>query len=265
MIDAVLSYHTNPFRCGVAKFSEQLARRLNVRFGQMAMESAPRHPLLSVKFSELLENGATGCIQLWPAFDLFAHDAPVAGVPAFDRLVTKATTVYAGNGALAADLAKRYNRDVVTAFCPSTLRGDASRGGFRVLAFGMAHKLALSHFRRLKDDLERDHPDYTLSLSTAVHEGSPWDEALTQSTEAMRAIFGPRLRVLGYLADDALAKEIQDCDAVAAFFQPALRANNTSAWAALSAGKFLYTNLDEHSPELNPERYGWDALLQVLA
>jgi len=129
----------------------------------------------------------------------------------------------------------------------------------------MAHKLVLPHFVQLKEDLDRDHPDYTLSLSTAVHEGSPWDEALTQSVEAMRGIFGDHLRVLGFLADDALAKELQDCDAVAAFFVPAFRANNTSAWAALAAGKFLYTNLDQHSPALNPEQYSWDALLQVLA
>src|SRR4029077_13042347 len=106
----------------------------------------------------------------------------------------------------------------------STVEGDATRGSYRVLTFGMAHKLALPHFERLKVDLERDHPDYTIELSTAVHEGHPWDQALTESTEAMRAIFGSRLRVLGFLADDALARVLAEVDAVAAFYEPALRA-----------------------------------------
>jgi hypothetical protein len=260
MIDAVLSYHLNPLTCGVAKFNHALARRLKVPLE--SLEKHPvAHPLISIKTSE--------CYNEWPAvtewyrtYDLFFHDHP-RGLCAFG-IVQKARRVYAAN-ALIAEAIRPHNPDVITAFCPSTVEGNPTRGAYRVLTFGMAHKLVLPHFVQLKEDLDRDHPDYTLSLSTAVHEGSPWDEALTQSVEAMRGIFGDHLRVLGFLADDALAKELQDCDAVAAFFVPAFRANNTSAWAALAAGKFLYTNLDQHSPALNPEQYSWDALLQVLA
>lgn len=261
MIDAVLSYHMNPQTCGVAKFNQALAKRLGVPMLKLCKQPVA-HPLISVKGSEHDDCYWPTTACWYRAFDVFLHD-PGTGLGRNSAL-NKARRVYAANATIA-DAIRDVRPDVITAFCPSTVDGNPDRGGYRVLTFGMAHKLVLPHFEKLKRDLERDHPDYTLSLSTAVHEGSPWDEALTQSTEAMRAIFGSRLRVLGYLADDALAKEIQDCDAVAAFFQPALRANNTSAWAALSAGKFLYTNLDEHSPELNPERYGWDALLQVLA
>lgn len=252
MIDAVLSYHLNPATCGVAKFNYALAKRLGVPVA--GLRSMCQYPLVSVKPEE-----CQAWPSFWPAFDLFLH-----GIPSIYTNLSKPTRVYAANAAIA-DAVRAERPDVITAFCPSTVEGNLDRGGYRVLTFGMAHKLVLPHFEKLKRDLERDHPDYTLSLSTAVHEGSPWDEALTQSTEAMRAIFGDRLRVLGFLADDALAKEIQDCDAVAAFFQPALRANNTSAWAALAAGKFLYTNLDAQSPALDPVQYGWDALLKVLA
>jgi hypothetical protein len=80
----------------------------------------------------------------------------------------------------------------------------------------------------------------------------------------MRGIFGDKLRVLGYLGDDALAKELREVDAVAAFFVPALRANNTSAWAALEAGKPLYTNTDEYSPSLDVHTHSWDKLLELL-
>jgi hypothetical protein len=256
-VDAVLSYHTNPQTCGVAKFNHALAKRLGVRFGSVNPRDAA-FPLFSVKCSEIPQTRG----RLHPPYALFLHDSPASArdwewVHAADR-------VYAANPAIAADV-QGQRKDVITAFCPSTVEGNPDRGGYRVLTFGMSHKLVLPHFEQLKRDLERDHPDYTISLSTAVHEGNPWDEALTSSVEAMRSIFGDRLRVLGFLADDALARELHECDAVAAFFVPAFRANNTSAWAALSAGKFLYTNLDTQSPALDPEAYGWDALLKVLA
>jgi hypothetical protein len=254
-VDAVLTHPHSPLACGVVKFSYRLARSLNVPcFGSLAAEAV--HPLLSVKGAEFnMSHGVR-----YKPYDLFAHDA----YGFIKGLAVDATRVYAANPAIADGL-RHIRPDVITAFCPSTVEGNPDRGGYRVLTFGMSHKLVLPHFEKLKRDLERDHPDYTISLSTAVHEGNPWDDALTSSVDSMRAIFGGRLRVLGFLADDALARELQECDAVAAFFVPAFRANNTSAWAALSAGKFLYTNLDKGSPALDPEAYGWDALLKVLA
>ena len=101
------------------------------------------------------------------------------------------------------------------------------------------------------------------------------------------------MRVLGYLADDALAAELRACDCVALFYDPALRANNTTAWAALDAGKPLVTNTDEYSPpelcgrvmnlkaidhwpwnhvladcgkygQIAAKEMGWDKLIEVL-
>lgn len=259
MIDAVLSYHLNPQTCGVAKFNQQLARRLGVPCLRFFQSHEAQSPLLSIKLAEIppgLPMPGTRC------YSVFFHDWHDGCAV----LARNALKVYAANQALA-DTMRPYRPDVVTAFCPATVDGNPTRGAYRVLSFGMASKIrdVLPHFQNLKEELDRDHPDYTLSLSTAVHEGSPWDTTLTESIEAMRAIFGDKLRVLGYLADDALAKELQDCDAVAAYFVPALRANNTSAWAALAAGKFLYTNLDAQSPALDPTAYSWEKLLDVLA
>ena len=148
--------------------------------------------------------------------------------------------------------------------CPSTIDGDATRGQYRVLVFGMAHKLVLRHFERLREVMTITHPDYTIELSTAVHEGNPWDEALAESVEAMRGIFGDKLRVLGFLGDDALAKELREVDAVAAFYTPALRANNTTYWAAVEAGKTIYTNRDEHSPQEGDPPASWDRLCALI-
>ena len=243
MIDAVLSYHLNPNTCGVARFNQQLAARLGVPC--LPLGSECQYPLVSVKIAEL----EAGVQVLHPGhvlrrpFDLFLHDRS----PRINGLAGHARRVF-------------YADELG---CPSTVQGNPHRGAYRVLTFGMAHKLVLPHFEELKVHLEAYEPDYTISLSTAVHEGSPWDTALTESAEAMRAIFGDKLRVLGFLADDALAKELQDSDAVAAFFTPALRANNTSYWAAVEAGKPVYTNRDEHSP--GPDaRVTWDGLIEAL-
>ena len=102
---------------------------------------------------------------------------------------------------------------------------------------------------KLKALLDATGQDYTVCVSTAVHEGSPWEE-VGEAGEKLRAIFGDQLRMLGYLADDALAKELHQCSAAAMFFDPALRANNTTFWAAMDAGAIVITNLDANSPAL---------------
>jgi hypothetical protein len=139
--------------------------------------------------------------------------------------------------------------DVIEAFAPSTIEGNPTRGTINVLTFGMAHKLGLHHERylKLKALLDDAPTDYTVSVSTAIHEGSPWDET-ARVADHLREIFGNHLRVLGYLADDALAKELRDCTAVAIFFDPALRDNNTTFWAAVDAGCYVITNCDDQSP-----------------
>lgn len=232
--DAVLSYHMHPASCGVAKFNQQLAQELNVPFEPLGRGSLYRWPLISIKASEI---GPQWLQHLPGHGDLLLHDRPSA-VPA-DRRIFYADELG----------------------CPATLHGNPTRGRYRVLTFGMAHKRLLPHYEALKRYLDVQHPDYTLEMSTAIHEGTPWDEGLAQSIQDMRAIFGDKLRVLGFLGDDAIAKELQDCDAVAVYFSPALRANNTSAWAAVQAGKTLFTNRDDQSPTAIPT---WPSLIARL-
>jgi hypothetical protein len=255
MIDAVLSYHMNPQTCGVSKFNHALAKRLRVPHDHVNVASAFNHPLISVKLAEL--NGYRICAP--ETYDMFLHDWNGTG----PHYIKHATRVYAGNRQIAERI-MAYRPDVLGAFCPSTLHGNPSRGRYRVLVFGMAHKLNLPHFETLKAHLEREHDHYTIELSTAVHEGSPWDQALTESIEAMRGIFGDKLRVLGFLGDDALAKELREVDAVAMYYQPALRANNTTYWAAVDAGKTIYTNRDALSPQIGDPPATWDALVSLI-
>jgi hypothetical protein len=238
MIDVVLSYHANTLTCGVTRFNVQLAEQLGVPHYTLWTWPQVGRPLYSLKASEL-DAGRVTHLGYAGSYDVLWHDA------GRDDISAKADRVF-----YASDLG-----------CPSTVRGDASRGAYRVLVFGMSHKLALPHFEHLKQQLDRDHPDYSIELSTGVHEGNPWDQALAESTAAMRAIFGSRLRVLGFLADDALARVLQEVDAVAAFYDPAFRANNTSGWTAIAAGKTFFTNRDEQSPTVMPT---WAHLVDVL-
>jgi hypothetical protein len=243
MIDAVLTWHTDPATCGVAKFNQQLAERLNVPLASFFDFKRFRHPLYSIKCGEL------GQFETWylppvRQCSVFLHDVPPAG----SEWITKPVTMYAANPVIARAVRDR-RPDVIEGFCPSTIRGNPQRANLNVLTFGMAHKLQLSHYRKLKTLLDASGQDYTVSLSTAVHEGSPWD-AVADAGKELRLIFGDTLRELGYLADDALAKELRDCSAVALFFDPALRANNTSFWASWDAGKLVITNLDEDSPAM---------------
>lgn len=237
MIDAVLSYHTNPQTCGVAKFNQQLAQRLGVPCLPLTNQFVG-HALVSIKASEV---GTGWEYEIPDGCTLLLHDRPTMPPRGARRW---------------------FYADEIG--CPSTISGTAHRGTYRVLVFGMAHKLVLPYFESLKGLLDDEHPDYTIELSTAVHEGSPWDEALTHSIEAMRGVFGDKLRVLGYLGDDALAKELQDVDAVALYYLPALRANNTTYWAAVEAGKTIYTNRDALSPREGDPAPSWDNLLKLL-
>ena len=139
--------------------------------------------------------------------------------------------------------------DVQVLPCPSTVETPRPRANTTYLTFGMAHKTTqvLRHYEAFRDAHAGE--EYTILLSVGVHEGSPWDDALESSATALRHIFGEeRVEVLGFLSDAALDREIRNATACLAFYDPALRANNTTAWAVLERGKTLITNRDEQSP-----------------
>lgn len=283
MIDAVLSVHRNPLTCGTAKFSQQLACRLGVPFGSVCDAPQYQCPLLSVRFGELQELDTYGDIRdtSWWAIRRFAvlwHDR-CPGQAAWNRRASKV-----------------WYADELGA--PSTLVAHkVRRGQIHVLTFGMAHKRQRQHLERLRDLLEASGRSYTVGVSSAIHEGSPWADTWAESDAAYRAIFGDHLRQYGFLADDGLANAIQDANVVALFYDPAVRRNNTTLWAALEQQAVVITNLDQDSPpelvhgesvyditrltdwpdqahlhrnmrwrgrELTQGRYGWDALLQQL-
>lgn len=263
MIDAVLTPHPNPWTCGTGKWSLELASKLGVLCMPLNQRFTPStRVLVSARMSEILP-------QAHPPtrFDLIVHDWTTwddfTWPSHWDRWIEGAERIYAANPVLLEQI-RAYRPDVQLLPVPSALTGTPSGSGYRVLTFGMAHKRLAQHFEALKATLDAEHPDYTIRLSTAVHEGSPWDHSLETAEAQLRPIFGDRLRFLGYLADDALVDELHACDAVALYYTPALRANNTSYWAAKEAGKVIFTNRDEYSPADDAPAPTWADVMRVL-
>jgi hypothetical protein len=275
MIDAVLSYHADPISCGVTKFSQQLAKRLDVEWVCSADQQAAYRKasgLLSLKTSEV--DGKVFHAPL--IYDLFLHDFAV-GEP-----VTSARRVFAASAAIADEI-RPYRKDVITAWCPSLVEAHP-REPITVLSFGMAHKLRTDLYETLKEKLDDTGEPYVVYVSAALHDGTTFHDAAA-SFETLRRLFGPHFVFLGTLSDEAMVDRLRTCTYVAAFFEHGLRENNTSVNAALEAGATVITNWDVHTPRFYQawtwdvrssdlvktaqrnairEEYGWDKLVELI-
>ena len=243
----VVSYHTDPEKCGVAKFSRELARRLGVPMVGLTDKTVGR-PLYSVKWSEL-DSGA----RFWPWFecDVLWHDVPTIWGPQRDSRWWYLPAI-----------------GVPALVQPSTLVQPA------LFTFGMSHKIQVPLFRALQSQL----PPCQLWISTAAHEG-----AGPSRIPSLMAAWGPHARNLGTLSDEALGLVWPRVSALVAFFDAGLRANNTTVHAALDAGVPVITNHGDETPDdlralthdyrgltaipakpAGPSPYTWERLLEAL-
>jgi hypothetical protein len=254
MIDCIAGYHLNPWTCGIAKFNAILARYLDVPVvGIRGHELQDyRQPLLSLKMSEfdaadarLLADWITAHLG---GYELFLH--------AFDnteleqRLMSSASRVYCANRELFHNLAPT-RPDIIELFCPGTLLSPQrfQRTELSVFTFGMAHKIRVPLYRRLRDLLEASGQTYAVYVSTALHENTSFDESFVVRFEELLSIFNGQIYFMGYLSDTAVFNQLVNCTYLAAFFEKGLRANNTTVNAAMECGCAVITNLDEHSPK----------------
>jgi len=143
---SVVSYHTDPEVCGVARFSQQLAERLGVplrRFLEDEWYIPGETPLLSLKWAELSGVSVSIVRALGTGLDQLWHDPPPEPMAA--RRVWRL-----------------YQLGVPALVQPSTLAPAA------LFTFGMAHRLEVARFLTLK----AQRPDDQLWVSTATHEGA---------------------------------------------------------------------------------------------
>jgi hypothetical protein len=301
MIDCIAGYHLNPWTCGIAKFNMILARHLGlpvVGIRGRTLDGYAR-PLISVKLSEFTDRDAValdawGCAHAGQ-FELFLH--AFDGTPIEQRLLASAARVCVGNAELAG-LLRSVRPDLQEMFCPGTILGPQrfQRTALSVFTFGMAHKIRVPLYRRLRDLLDATKQSYSVYVSTALHENTSLDGSFVDRFDELESLFDRHVYFMGYLSDTAVYNQLVDCTFVAAFFEKGLRANNTSVNAAMECGCAVVTNLDEHSPvglvhmsnvidinqcdrlpdldqtrriglaarEIAHSRYGWDQLVAQL-
>ena len=254
-MDGVLGLHLNPLTCGVAKFNLMFARQLGVPMLNVfdGVAAAFTRPLLSLKIAEFSADEIAALERTldtapWrESYRLFLHawgDTPIER-----RLLRQAGVVYCGNSELVATLAPA-RPDVVQSWCPWTLLEPQrfKQTELTVFSFGMAHKVRSDLYRTLHRLLEGTGKSYSVFLSTALHEGTAFDESFTIVFEELRQIFGEHIYFLGYMSDTAVYNYLHDSTFFAAFFDSGVRANNTTVNAALECGAVVITNMDAHSP-----------------
>jgi hypothetical protein len=253
MIDCIAGYHLNPWTCGIAKFNTILAGHLVLPVVGIGSDDLDRYrrPLLSLKLSEFTPADAES-LAAWISthddrFEVFFH--AFDGTPIEKRLLAAASRVYCGNSELMHELAT-VRRDVVELFCPGTLLNPQrfQRTELSVFTFGMAHKIRVPLYRRLRGLLEATGKSYSVYVSTALHENTSFDGSFVVRFEELQALFGGHVYFMGYLSDTAVFNHLVECTYLAAFFERGLRANNTTVNAAMECGCAVITNLDEHSP-----------------
>ena len=262
---SVVSYHTNVFGCGVARFGEQLAKRLSVPFVATSQVSRwGRFPLLSLKASEMAMVDRIALLaKVGGAFGVFWHDKGEEAVTDCASIVFYADPSLGSPGL----------------WCPSLLTPTKPRT-VRLFSFGMAHKLQTQHYAKVRQLLDAAGLRYHLRVSVGLHEGTSLSDA-TKHFDTLHDVMGAEnVTILGILSDDAVAEELQNADYVLAFFEKGLRANNTTVHAALERGCLVITNWDEDTRGLlrldtlnigdldvwpmHGTAFGWDALIEAM-
>jgi hypothetical protein len=249
-VDAVVTHHLDGFRSGVARFNELLADRLRIPLlGLDGLRSPPGCPLLSFKVSELGSDEATVAAYVEGgsvAWELFLHE--YRGLELERRLVAGARRVHCGNEEILAAVAP-VGANTQAVWSPGLILDDRlfRPAEISVFSFGMAHKIRVDMFRRLRSLLDASGASYAVYVSAANHETT----SLRDSEEIFREmhdVFPSELYFLGNLSDVAVLNQLAAATFFAAFFERGVRANNTSVASAMERGAVVITNLDEYSP-----------------
>jgi hypothetical protein len=248
----VVSFHTNPYTCGVARFNRSLADEMQIPLLSIdAFATAPlANALVSVKFDEMSPEAIVllGSTLLEGAspFSLLLHD--VHKTPEEVAFCRRAVKVFAANAELCAKL-QDVRPDALPAFAPGAAEQKKS-GTFdlTLITFGMAHKIRSDRYKKLGQLLRGDARSAQLEISTALHEGTSFSEEFFSVNTEISEAFEGNVSFLGFLADGEVSRRIVAADALVAFFPKGARENNTTVLSAMAHGCCVITNLDEGSP-----------------
>ena len=248
----LVSYHTNPYTCGVARFNQALATALSISICAVTKLTARKSDilLLSLKFEEMSTDIAQNLLvdlQVADAkFDLFLHG--VANTEIEQKFVASARRVIVATHEYA-DLIRSQREDVVAYFAPGAAdAGITGSAEITLLTFGMAHKIRSEGYRKLGQLLSTDSRTVQLEISTALHDGTSFSEDFFSVGSEISQVFNGNVSFLGFLADDEVSRRLHAADALVAFFPHGVRENNTTVLSAMAHGCAVITNFDSYSP-----------------
>jgi hypothetical protein len=249
---SVVSFHTNPYTCGVARFNQALAKSMQVPIESISQFVASRQKLslLSLKFDEIpvevSERLLEDINQESAVFDLFLHGINQSAIET--KFITKASRVIVASREYA-DLISEQRKDVIALFAPGAGMSELrSTFDITLLTFGMAHKIRSEGYRKLGAILKPDSRTFQLEISTALHDGTSFSEDFFSVGSEIGEVFDGNVSFLGFLADDEVSRRMTNADALVAFFPSGVRENNTTVLSAMAHGCAVITNLDEYSP-----------------
>ncbi len=250
---AIVSYHTNPYTCGVARFNHSLATTTGVPLITLESylgSSGSSEVLLSIKLEEidaptllLLARKLKGGV---PPYLLFLHATDGSDLEV--ELCTAAVRVFAASAEIANKI-RAVRGDVIAVFAPGApVLPRQTPVDCTLLTFGMAHKIRSDGYRHLAALMKGDSRTFCLEISTALHEGGTFDENFFVVGEEISVAFAGNVRFLGFLADAEVSDRLREVDALVAFFPRGARENNTTVLSAMTHGCAVITNLDAESP-----------------
>ena len=248
----LVSYHTNPYTCGVARFNQALATELGVQICAVTKLAARKSDilLLSLKFEEILTEVAQKLLDdlqvAGAKFDLFLHG--ITNTEVEQKFVASARRVIVATHEYA-DLIRSQREDVIAYFAPGAADAGITRSAeITLLTFGMAHKIRSEGYRKLGQLLSADSRTVQLEISTALHDGTSFSEDFFSVGSEISQVFGGNVSFLGFLADDEVSRRLHAADALVAFFPHGVRENNTTVLSAMAHGCAVITNFDSYSP-----------------
>jgi hypothetical protein len=249
---SVVSFHTNPYTCGVARFNQALANSMKVPIESISQFAASEEKvsLLSLKFDEIpievSEQLLEDINQESAVFDLFLHGINRSAIET--KFIAKASRVIVASREYA-DLIAEQRKDVIALFAPGAgMSGLRSTFDITLLTFGMAHKIRSEGYRKLGAILKLDTRTFQLEISTALHDGTSFSEDFFSVGSEIGEVFDGNVSFLGFLADDEVSRRLTNADALVAFFPSGVRENNTTVLSAMAHGCAVITNLDGYSP-----------------
>jgi hypothetical protein len=249
---AIVTFHTNPYTCGVARFNIALAESLNVPLVTLSdfLSKPISGALLSIKCEEIGEENSRELSRFLVSssekFDVYLHGLDDS--EAEQIVIAQAARIFTATMEIA-DAIRNSRNDVQSTFAPGANPSPVMKQvDCTLLTFGMAHKIRVAGYRKLGEILHGDSRTFRIEISTALHEGTTFSEDFFTVGKEIREVFDGNVSFLGFLADEEVSNRMRAADALVAFFPHGVRENNTTVLSAMSHGCAVITNIDKYSP-----------------